>query len=139
MLDDRDAQVIFEPYDDDFSKDGAVQIELLVQHHPDVLHEITDALATMGLDVLKADVTHTKQPVHGHTAIHAPSKPVSRANSFKGKMGGGTSASNEHFVAGHDVPTPRTRKTSKESVSTEAAMATRTLTLTLTLKPNPNP
>jgi len=123
VLDDRDAQVIFEPYDDDFSKDGAVQIELLVQHHPDVLHEITDALATMGLDVLKADVTHTKQPVHGHTAIHAPSKPVSRANSFKGKMGGGTSASNEHFVAGHDVPTPRTRKTSKESVSTEAAMA----------------
>lgn len=106
VLDDHDAQVIFEPYDDDFSKDGAVEIELLVQHHPDVLHEITDALANMGLDVLKADVTHTKQPVHGHTAIHAPSKPVSRANSFKGKLDG------------------RTRKTSKEeSVSTEAAIA----------------
>ena len=128
VLDDHDAQVIFEPYDDDFSKDGAVEIELLVQHHPDVLHEITDALANMGLDALKADVTHTKQPVHGHTAIHAPSKPVSRANSFKGKMGGSTSANNEHFVAGPGsgssaVPTPRMRKTSKESVSTEAAIA----------------
>jgi len=128
VLDDHDAQVIFEPYDDDFSKDGAVEIELLVQHHPDVLHEITDALANMGLDVLKADVTHTKQPVHGHTAIHAPSKPVSRANSFKGKLGGSTPTNIEHFVAGQGsggsvVPTPRMRKTSKESVSTEAAMA----------------
>ena len=129
VLDDRDAQVIFEPYDDDFSKDGAVEIQVLVQHHPDVLHEITDALANMGLDVLKADVTHTKQPVHGHTAIHALSKPVSRANSFKGKKGASTPTSSEHFVAGGSVAVPdspsmnRLRKTSKESVSTEAAMA----------------
>ena len=32
--------------------------QVLVQHHPDVLHEITDALADMGLDVLKAGDTY---------------------------------------------------------------------------------
>lgn len=41
-----------------------------MQHHPDVLHEITDELASMGLDVLKADVTHTMQPTHGVTPHH---------------------------------------------------------------------
>ena len=32
VLIDRDAQVIFEPYDDDFSQDGAVEIQVLVQN-----------------------------------------------------------------------------------------------------------
>ena len=41
----------------------------MVRHHPDILHEMTDALAAMELDVFKADVTTTKQPVHGHTNI----------------------------------------------------------------------
>jgi hypothetical protein len=131
VLDDRDAQVIFEPYDDDFSKDGAVEIQVLVQHHPDVLHEITDALADMGLDVLKADVTHTKQPVHGHTAIYPQpwgSKPASRSNSFKGKRSASPTAvrSSDQFVHVTVADSPsvsRTRKTSKESVSTEQAIA----------------
>ena len=64
-----DVQVIFEPYDDDFSNDGVVEIECLIQHHPDIIHELTDALAGMGLDVFKADVTHSKQVKHGHTAL----------------------------------------------------------------------
>jgi hypothetical protein len=32
------SQVIFEPYDDDFSNDGVLEIQVLVQFHPDVLH-----------------------------------------------------------------------------------------------------
>ena len=85
VLDDADAQVIFEPHDDDFSKDGALEIQVFVQHHPDVLHEITDALAEMGLDVFKADVTHTLQPAHGHTDIDTEGgrrASVSRSSSF---------------------------------------------------------
>jgi len=67
ILDDEDAQVFFEPYDDDFSNDGVIEIQVMVQHHPDILHELTDALASMGLDVLKVDATHTSQPTHGNT------------------------------------------------------------------------
>ena len=91
VLDDDDAQVMFEPYDEDFSKDGAIEIQVMVQHHPDILHELTDALATMDLDVLRVDVTKTSQPAHGHTVLDASeNKPpqasfvsrLSRANSF---------------------------------------------------------
>jgi len=73
-LDDKDSQVIFEPYDDDFSNDGVLEIQVLVQFHPDVLHEMTDALASMHLDVFNADVTHTKQLAHGHTTVDGRGK-----------------------------------------------------------------
>jgi Kef-type K+ transport system membrane component KefB/glycine cleavage system regulatory protein len=67
VLDDEDSQIMFEPYDDDFTKDGVVEIQVHVTYHPDILHEITDELAKMGLTVMKAECDHSAQPVRGHT------------------------------------------------------------------------
>jgi hypothetical protein len=69
VLDDEDSQIMFEPYDDDFSKDGIIEIQVHVTYHPDILHEITDELAKMALTVMKAEHDHSTQPVHGHTNV----------------------------------------------------------------------
>jgi len=81
VLNDADAQIIFEPYDEDFSADGIIEVQVLSEHHPSVLHELTDRLAEMGLDVIKATVHHGLQPgVHresqsGPAAAPSPAPP----------------------------------------------------------------
>ena len=53
LLNDAECQITFEPLDEDFQRDGIIEIQMIGDHHQDVLHEITDAIAAMGLDVLK--------------------------------------------------------------------------------------
>jgi Kef-type K+ transport system membrane component KefB/glycine cleavage system regulatory protein len=59
-LDDPTSVVIFEPVvaNDVCTKaaDYVLEIEVMGDHHPDVLHEITDALARLNLDISKAFV-----------------------------------------------------------------------------------
>ena len=53
VLNDADAQIIFEPFDDNYAADGVIEIQILGEYHPSVLHELTDMMAEMGLDVIK--------------------------------------------------------------------------------------
>ena len=66
ILNDADAQIIFEPFDEDFTADGILEVQILGEHHPAVLHEAADELDLMGLDVIKATVHHSVQPGHAH-------------------------------------------------------------------------
>lgn len=70
VLNDENAQIIFEPVDDDYSADGVIEVQILGEHHPAVLHEITEALDGMNLDVIKAAVHHSVQPGHSHHDAH---------------------------------------------------------------------
>jgi len=60
ILDDPNCQIIFEaPKEDDMNAHGSVvEVQVLGEYHPDILHEVTDKLSSIGLDVLRAVVDH---------------------------------------------------------------------------------
>jgi len=65
ILNDADAQIIFAPPVDVPNKDGVVEVQIIGEHHPSLLHQITDELSSMGLDVIKAHIDQSLQP-KGH-------------------------------------------------------------------------
>jgi Kef-type K+ transport system membrane component KefB len=67
LVDDHEAQILFEPHNAHFGTDSAVEVAVLLEHHPHILHEVSLRLTQLGLDVLKAEVTQSKQPVRGVT------------------------------------------------------------------------
>ena len=67
VIDDREAQILFEPHNAHFGTDSAVEVAVLVEHHPHVLSEIASKLTALGLDVLKAELRSSKQAVKGVT------------------------------------------------------------------------
>ena len=91
VLNSHDASVIFEPADEDFSSDGIIEVQMLGEHHPALLHETTDTLSEMGLDVIKASVHHSHQPGH---APAPPKKPDHSNNTSPGASRSGTPALN---------------------------------------------
>jgi len=70
ILNDADAQIIFSPPMDVPNQDGIVEVQVIGEHHPSVLHEITDKLSEMGLDVIKAHVDQSVQPKSHSAAVH---------------------------------------------------------------------
>ena len=60
ILDDPNCQIIFEaPKEDDLHAHASVvEVQVLGEYHPDILHEVTDKLSSIGLDVLRAVVDH---------------------------------------------------------------------------------
>jgi len=67
ILNDQDAQIIFSPPAENPSQqDHVVEVQIIGEHHPSVLHEITDVLSDMGLDVIKAVVDKSVQPGDSH-------------------------------------------------------------------------
>jgi len=67
-LDDDESQVVFEPIDTsiDLDSTGVLQIRMIGDHHPDILHEIFDLLAEEELDVVRAVIDeHTAMDNHG--------------------------------------------------------------------------
>lgn len=67
-INDDDSQVIFEPVDTstDLEIAGFLEIRIIGDHHPDILHEVFDELALVGLDVVRAIVDeHTPMDTHG--------------------------------------------------------------------------
>jgi len=66
VLNDADAQIIFEPYDDDYKADGVLEIQVFGEHHSAVLHEMTDKLVELDLDIIRATVHASNQPGHHH-------------------------------------------------------------------------
>ena len=77
LLNDAECQITFEPLDEDFQRDGIIEIQMIGDHHQDVLHEITDAIAAMGLDVLKmhsdtvTTIDHNKKKKVEHEIFYA--------------------------------------------------------------------
>ena len=68
-VNDDESQVIFEPIDfeKDLDRNGVLQIRLIGDHHPDILHEIFDVLAEEHFDVLRAIVDeHSVMGEHHH-------------------------------------------------------------------------
>jgi hypothetical protein len=63
------AQVLFEPVETekDFSKDGVLEIDVVGEHHPDILHEILDWLThpDQNLEILKAHTETRSRKVDG--------------------------------------------------------------------------
>eukprot|EP00605_Chrysophyceae_sp_TOSAG23-4_P000400 GSChrysophyteH1.ASY1.ANO1.456.1 assembled CDS len=55
-INDNESQVVFEPVnlDADLEAVGVLQIRMIGDHHPDILHEVFDLLAEHKLDVLRA-------------------------------------------------------------------------------------
>lgn len=74
VLNDADGQIIFEPADEDFSRDGIIEVQILhaADQKSSVLHEITDKMSSMGLDVVHGMVHQSLQP--GHHASPEKSK-----------------------------------------------------------------
>jgi Kef-type K+ transport system membrane component KefB len=67
-IDDEESQVVFEPIDTSANLDttGVLEIRMIGDHHPDILHEIFDMLAEEKLDVVRAIVDeHTAMDHHG--------------------------------------------------------------------------
>ena len=64
LNDNNDAQIIFEPANEDFATDGVVEVQVIGEYHTNVLREITDVLSEMGLDVIKALMHASQQPGH---------------------------------------------------------------------------
>lgn len=67
-IDDDEAQVVFEPVDTDLDLDstGVLQIRMIGDHHPDIVHEIFDLLAEEELDVVRAVIDeHSAMDTHG--------------------------------------------------------------------------
>ena len=108
VLNSHDASVIFEPYDEDYSGDGIIEVQILGEHHPELLQVVTNTLATMGLDVIKASVHHSQQPGQSHHGKPESSPTVSR-NASPGLMRRGLSANN---LAGSPAPAPAPAATS---------------------------
>ena len=91
-INDDESQVIFEPLDleEDLEITGVLQIRLIGDHHPDILHEIFDMLADERLDVVRAIVDeHHAVGEHGghhsdHEAVPATSKCSTSLDSDSG-------------------------------------------------------
>eukprot|EP00937_MAST-01D_sp_MAST-1D-sp2_P000867 g867.t1 len=70
-VNDDESQVVFEPinFDEDLESTGVLQIRMIGDHHPDILHEIFDVLADAELDVMRAVIDeHAVMGEHGaHT------------------------------------------------------------------------
>jgi glycine cleavage system regulatory protein len=81
VLNDKESQVIFErcELEADFVHNGVLEIRVVGDHHPDILHEITDMLSEVGLDVFKA-VTEAHE-MHDHGHIHREEEEVFYARS----------------------------------------------------------
>lgn len=95
-IDDEESQVVFEPIDtsQDLDSTGVLQIRMIGDHHPDILHEIFDLLAEEDLDVVRAVIDeHTAMDTHGDTtpkmtpAEKAAAKAESRGRSRTGSVG----------------------------------------------------
>jgi len=99
VLNDADAQIIFEPADEDFSTDGVIEVQILGEYHPAVLHEMATKLSEMGLDVIKATMHHSHQPGHAH--------PAAKENAP------GTASPQTGRRSGSDGVSPRTARRSK--------------------------
>jgi Kef-type K+ transport system membrane component KefB/predicted amino acid-binding ACT domain protein len=87
-INDDQSQVIFEPVD--FAKDlaqvGVLQIRMIGDHHPDILHEIFDLLALEKLDVMRAIMDeHTAMDSHGSSSDH--DTPRGRSSSMDKRAG----------------------------------------------------
>ena len=84
LLNDAECQITFEPLDEDFQRDGIIEIQMIGDHHQDVLHEITDAIAAMGLDVLKmhsdtvTTIDHNKKKKVEHEIFYAKETDASK-------------------------------------------------------------
>ena len=81
VVNDKDSQVIFErcELDTDFAHDGVLEIRVVGDHHPDILHEITDMLDELGLDVFKAATEAHEVSEHGQ--MHREEEDVFYARS----------------------------------------------------------
>jgi len=77
ILNDADAQVIFAPPIDVPNKDGVIEVQIIGEHHEELLKDVVDELANMGLDVIKAHIDQSLQPkAHGDDKKAAESHRV---------------------------------------------------------------
>ena len=98
ILNDEDAQIIFEPAAIDFSQYGLVEVQVFGAHHPEVLHEITDELAKMGLDVLRAFIDHRRPET-------ARSRTRRKSSAYGMSPGGGSDPNNSPPITPELSPT----------------------------------
>ena len=62
ILNNEDAQIIFEPLHEDFSEDGILEVQIIGEFSPHLLHEFTDVMSENKLDVIKAQMLSSQQP-----------------------------------------------------------------------------
>ena len=88
VVNDKESQVIFErcELEEDFRIHGVLEIRVLGDHHPDILHEITDMLSLIGLDVFKAATEAHEVREHGF--LHREEEDIFYARSPPGQGNG---------------------------------------------------
>ena len=74
ILNNDDAQIIFEPLHEDYSEDGILEVQIIGEYNPHSLHELTDVLADLKLDVIKAQVLSSEQPGHSVPWVDKPER-----------------------------------------------------------------
>jgi Kef-type K+ transport system membrane component KefB len=84
-INDDESQVVFEPLnlEADLASTGVLQIRMIGDHHPDILHEIFDLLAERKLDVLRA-IMDEHTAMDAHTPQHHSSGHGSGGSSSDG-------------------------------------------------------
>jgi hypothetical protein len=171
VLNDADAQVIFEPYDDDYKVDGVLEIQVFGEHHSyartrheaartslcvrrhrrrahacarrrshsaapvsrtslalahdsAVLHEMTDKLVELDLDIIRATVHASNQPGHHHDhheALHREDSADGLTSSAKSEPP--QRRSFNEMVVGWASSTNLTAKKSEKRGSESSTMA----------------
>ena len=103
ILNNDDAQIIFEPLHEDYSEDGILEVQIIGEYNPHSLHELTDVLADLKLDVIKAQVLSSEQPGHSVPWVDKPersSKPGFKAGHTRVTMSSEESSNNQEHHAG---------------------------------------